>query len=56
MSRMALMLACILVPIAAAAQTDKPTISIPTATSSDDIIVQALKIPREELPTGVYWN
>lgn len=29
---------------------------LPTAQDGDEIIVEALRIPRTKLPTGVYWN
>jgi len=58
MSLVALLLA-ISTPIAAvpmqAERTAEPT-SLPDASSNDDVIVTGLKIPRQKLPTGVYWN
>lgn len=39
----------------AAHSADVPVV-LPDASSADDIIVTALRIPREKLPTGVYWN
>jgi hypothetical protein len=33
-----------------------PPAAQPGAEASDDIIVSALRIPREKLPTGVYWD
>lgn len=44
------------VPIPAEAQSPDAPLALPDASSSDDIIVTALQIPREKLPTGVYWN
>jgi hypothetical protein len=43
-------------PGQAAAQTGDAPVALPDASSTDDIIVTALRIPREKLPTGVYWN
>ena len=40
----------------AMAQETPAVATLPDAGSTDDIIVQALRIPRSELPTGVYWN
>ena len=45
-----------LVATSAGAQGGLPPQELPHADSTDDIIVQALRIPREKLPTGVYWN
>lgn len=33
-----------------------PAPTLPTATDSDEIIVEGLRIPRSLLPTGVYWD
>ncbi len=40
---------------ASAQKSDAPPI-LPDASSADEIIVTALRIPRDKLPTGVYWN
>ena len=56
MLRVALLAALSAATIPVAAQkADVPAI-LPDASSGDDIIVTALRIPRERLPTGVYWN
>jgi hypothetical protein len=38
-----------------AQQRDTPAI-LPDAQSNDEIIVNGLRIPREKLPTGIYWS
>ncbi len=38
-----------------AQQRDTPVIQ-PDAQSNDEIIVNGLRIPREKLPTGIYWS
>lgn len=56
MLRVALLAALSAATVPVAAQkADVPAI-LPDASSGDDIIVTALRIPRERLPTGVYWN
>ena len=56
MFRVALLAALSAATVPVAAQkADVPAI-LPDASSGDDIIVTALRIPRERLPTGVYWN
>lgn len=54
MSRTILLLMLSLAAPALAAQ-DRSVV-LPDQTSNDDVIVRALHIPREKLPTGVYWN
>ncbi len=39
-----------------AAQQPDLSVKLPDARSNDEIIVQGLRIPREKLPTGVYWS
>ncbi|MDB5696671.1 MAG: hypothetical protein JWN21_2214 [Sphingomonas bacterium] len=55
MFRLALIFA-ISAAMPAAAQRANSPIALPDASSSDDIIVRGLRIPREKLPTGVYWD
>lgn len=35
---------------------ERTTLALPTAEDSDEIIVEGLRIPRNQLPTGVYWD
>jgi hypothetical protein len=56
MTRSLLALSLIVAPVAVQAQQAEFPASLPEAESSDDIIVQGLRIPREKLPTAVYWN
>ena len=42
--------------IPAAAHGADAGADLPDALSTDEIIVTALQIPRDKLPTGVYWN
>jgi len=56
MLRTALLAALCATALPAAAQQPPAPIALPDETSGDDIIVSALRIPREKLPTGVYWN
>jgi hypothetical protein len=44
------------VAIPVAAHNVEAPADLPDASSADEIIVTALKIPREKLPTGVYWS
>lgn len=43
-------------PVAATSQATDASATLPDASSSDDIIVTALRIDREQLPTSVYWS
>lgn len=56
MTRFLLALSLIAAPVAVVAQEPASVISLPQAESTDDIIVQGLRIPREKLPTSVHWN
>lgn len=56
MLRIALLAALTAATAPAAAQKAEVLTTVPDASSADDIIVTALRIPREKLPTGVYWN
>jgi len=42
--------------VPAAAHRADAAADLPDASSTDEIIVTALQIPRDKLPTGVYWN
>lgn len=42
--------------IPVAVNSADPPAVLPNALSGDDIIVTALRIPREKLPTGVFWS
>jgi hypothetical protein len=56
MLRGALLAALFAAAVPAAAQKVNVPAILPDASSADDIIVTALRIPREKLPTGVYWD
>jgi len=56
MLRIALLAALCATALPATAQQAAAPVQLPDASSGDDIIVSALRIPREKLPTGVYWN
>jgi len=56
MLRIALFAALGATALPATAQQAAAPVPLPDATSSDDIVVTALRIPREKLPAGVYWN
>lgn len=43
-------------PIPVASRSADAPVALPDASSVDDIIVTALRIPREKLPIGVYWS
>lgn len=38
------------------ASINAQSVRLPAETDGDEVIVQALRIPRERLPTGVYWD
>lgn len=56
------MIAAAAMPVAAVEQHESASDiavtapALPTADSTDDVIVRALKIPREKLPVQVHWN
>ncbi|WP_221364128.1 hypothetical protein [Sphingomonas jinjuensis] len=52
MSLLFLAVAVSAMPVQATTGPDR----LPTAQDGDEIIVEALRIPRSKLPTGVYWN
>ena len=56
MFRAALLIAVLAAAAPVAAQRPAPPSSLPDASSSDEIIVTALRIPRDKLPAGVYWD
>lgn len=45
----------VIAPVAVNSQTTQPP-HLPTEADGDDVIVEALRIPRTKLPTGVYWE
>jgi hypothetical protein len=53
MKRLVLLLALLAAPAAAQEPTSP---ALPRAESSDEVVVTALRIPRDKLPTRVYWD
>lgn len=56
MPRLGLLLAALMFSVSVTAQERDRTVTLPDAQSNDEIIVNGLRIPREKLPTGVYWS
>ncbi len=56
MLRLALLVTVGTAAIPVAAYSAEASEVLPDASSADEIIVTALNIPREKLPTGVYWS
>jgi hypothetical protein len=56
MLRFILPLAALMLAGPATAQQRDTTVMLPDAQSNDEIIVHGLRIPREKLPTGIYWS